>query len=62
MAVRSRDAYRTMCRTYGTTGKTQSKRFLSPDGKGGTVMPLMRVDMVKGRSKEEIRKILDIAY
>ena len=25
-------------------------------------MPLMRVDMVKGRSKEEIRRILDIAY
>lgn len=25
-------------------------------------MPLMRVDMIKGRSKEEIRKILDIAY
>ena len=25
-------------------------------------MPLMRVDMVKGRSKEEIRTILDIAY
>ena len=25
-------------------------------------MPLMRVDMIKGRSNEEIRKILDIAY
>lgn len=25
-------------------------------------MPLMRVDMIKGRSKEEIRQILDIAY
>ncbi|WP_249203884.1 tautomerase family protein, partial [Levilactobacillus brevis] len=25
-------------------------------------MPLMRVDMIRGRSKAEIRQILDIAY